>query len=729
MVENKGPNPCATLNEPRILMELVQGEGSTILVESHHIPISAPSTSQPLTSPPSMQTTYVAKEAATMPHDSPLLRGAAYTKLIMKVKKLEHKVKSSKARRRVRLVVSKDEDELEDPSKQERKISQIDEDKGITLVQMSAQTQGRHKHDFEFIAPEEDYTVEPDISIANVPVSIAGIEVSTASPEVKTVAETQDQWKEETSPIQKARGTLFTIPEEFARREVISPPVSKILAKDKGKAIMTEPEKPLKKKDQIQSDEELALRLHAKEQTEFKRLQLKRAKSCTDSIKQDMSYTRKGFEDCKPRRIITDYFGEIVITVFEPSKQIMKSGSLTGERMHISSYSRDAPQECCVGTRSQNKKKIEGVLEESSQKVFGALCYSTNDSEDFGKLQPIVLFELECSWIYAPSKAEPPRVERPVSPALSGFISINSSSRSLVAFIKLKLMIQTWNVLKNKARLVSKGYRQEEGIDFEESFTPLKEEVYVSQPEGFVDLDHPTHVYRLKKALYGLKQAPRAWIPCDPVDTPWWIALKLDEDPLGIPVDQTRFRSIRHRLPKKHLEALKRVFRYLRGTINWGVWYPKDTAMALTAYADADHAGCQDTQRSTSGSAQFFGDKLAQYFDESQLSVLHFISRAFTQRFLTCSIVDISHNTCSALCYATDCPTTRSKHIDIRYHFIREQVEKGVVELYFVTTDYQLTDIFTKVLPRERFEFLLPRLGMKSMTPETLKRLQEGEEE
>ncbi|GKD34058.1 hypothetical protein Tco_1249567, partial [Tanacetum coccineum] len=72
---------------------------------------------------------------------------------------------------------------------------------------------------------------------------------------------------------------------------------------------------------------------------------------------------------------------------------------------------------------------------------------------------------------------------------------------------------------------------------------------------------------------------------------------------------------------------------------------------------------------------------------------------------------------------------SRSKHIDIRHHFIRDQVGKGVVELYFVMMDYQLTDIFTKALPRERFEFLLPRLGMKSMTLETLKRLQEGEEE
>nr|GEW28388.1 retrovirus-related Pol polyprotein from transposon TNT 1-94 [Tanacetum cinerariifolium] len=213
----------------------------------------------------------------------------------------------------------------------------------------------------------------------------------------------------------------------------------------------------------------------------------------------------------------------------------------------------------------------------------------------------------------------------------SGVISSTEST-----YVKLD---EYGDVLKNKARLVAKGYRQEEGIDFEESFTPvarieaihifiantasknitiyqmdvktaflngeLKEEVYVSQPEGFVDPDHPTHVYRLKKALYGLKQAPRAcpggifinqskfaleilkkfkMDSCDSVDTPMVDRLKLNEDPLGIPVDQTRFHSMAGSLmyltasrpdlvfavcmcaryqaspTKKQLEAFKRVF-------------------------------------------------------------------------------------------------------------------------------------------------------------------------
>ncbi|GJR26197.1 copia protein [Tanacetum coccineum] len=241
------------------------------------------------------------------------------------------------------------------------------------------------------------------------------------------------------------------------------------------------------------------------------------------------------------------------------------------------------------------------------------------------------------------------------------------------------------DVLKNKASKNMTIYQMDVKTTFLNG--ELKEEVYVSQPEGFVDPDHPTHVYRLKKALYGLKQAPRAWYQASPT--------------------------------KKHLEELKRVFRYLRGTINWGLWYSKDTAMALTAYADADHAGCQDTRRKVEYIA-VSGCCAQILWMRSRLTDYGF---AFNKIPLYCD-----NRSAITLC-CNNVQHSRSKHIDIRHHFIRKHVEKGVVELYFVTTDYQLADIFTKALPRERFKFLLPRLGMKSMTPETLKHLQEGEED
>ncbi|GJY07251.1 retrovirus-related pol polyprotein from transposon TNT 1-94 [Tanacetum coccineum] len=202
-------------------------------------------------------------------------------------------------------------------------------------------------------------------------------------------------------------------------------------------------------------------------------------------------------------------------------------------------------------------------------------------------------------------------------------------------------------VLKNKSRLVAQGFRQEEGINFEESFAPiarieaihifvanaanknvtifqmdvkmaflngeLKEEVYVSQLEGFVDQDNPSHVYKLNKALYGLKQAPRA---CDYVDIPMVEKSKPDEDLQGKSIDAILYRGMigslmyltssrpgliyavclcaryQEKPTKKHLNAVKRIFQYLKGTINMGLWYSKDTDMSLTAYADADHRRC-----------------------------------------------------------------------------------------------------------------------------------------
>ncbi|GJR63991.1 copia protein [Tanacetum coccineum] len=358
----------------------------------------------------------------------------------------------------------------------------------------------------------------------------------------------------------------------------------------------------------------------------------------------------------------------------------------------------------------------------------------------------------------------------------------DSNSKASSSRVKLN---EYGDVLKNKARLVAKGYRQEEGLDFEESFAPvarleairiflanaasknmtvyqmdvktaflngeLKEEVYVSQPGSFVDPIVHRSGYRQKKALYRL------------------IAGTLGG---GIPVDQTQYRSMigslmyltasrpdlvfavcmcaryQSKPTKKHHEVVKRVFQYLQGTINMGLWYPKDTAMALTSYADADHAGCQDTRRSTSGSAQFLSDKLVSWSSKKKTSmsfssteaeyitmsrpcaqILWMWSQLSDYGFVYNHIPLYCDNKSAIALFYNNVQHTRSKHIDIRHHFIREQVEKGVVELYFMRTEYQLADIFTKALPRERFEFILPRLGMKSMKPETLKHLQDDKDE
>ncbi|GKB30720.1 hypothetical protein Tco_0870121 [Tanacetum coccineum] len=150
-----------------------------------------------------------------------------------------------------------------------------------------------------------------------------------------------------------------------------------------------------------------------------------------------------------------------------------------------------------------------------------------------------------------------------------------------------------------------------------------------------------------------------------------------------------------------------------------GLWYSKDIAMALTAYADADHAGFQDTRRSTLGSAKFLGDKLASWTSKKQKSTAISTTKA---KYITtsgcCAQIlwmrsqltgyGFAFNNIPLYCdnksvIALCCHNVRhyrSKHIDIHHHFIREQLENGVVELYFVTMDYQLADIFTKALPR-----------------------------
>ncbi|GJW46417.1 hypothetical protein Tco_0078063 [Tanacetum coccineum] len=199
---------------------------------------------------------------------------------------------------------------------------------------------------------------------------------------------------------------------------------------------------------------------------------------------------------------------------------------------------------------------------------------------------------------------------------------------------------------------------------------------------------------------------------------------------------------------KRNHTSVKRIFRYLKGTVHRGLWYPKDSSFALTAFADADHAGCQDTRRSTSGSIQLLGDRLVSWSSKRQKSaaissteaeyialsgccaqVLWMRSQLTDYGFGFNKIPMYCDNKSAIALCCNNVQHSRSKHIDIRFHFIKEHVENGVIELYFVNTEYQLADIFTKALGRERIEFLINKLGMRSFTPETLKKLADDVDE
>ncbi|GJV91583.1 hypothetical protein Tco_1539396 [Tanacetum coccineum] len=166
-----------------------------------------------------------------------------------------------------------------------------------------------------------------------------------------------------------------------------------------------------------------------------------------------------------------------------------------------------------------------------------------------------------------------------------------------------------------------------------------------------------------------------------------------------------------------------------------GIWYPKDSGFELTAYSDVNHTRCLDTCKSTSRGTQLLGDKLVSWSSKKQDCTIVSTAEAEYVSLHMCGAQVILMRTqlmnygfsfdkipmyCdSKIEIAISCNLVQhshTKHINIRYHFIKEHVEKGIVELYFVKTNYHLADIFIKALSKERFEFLFRRLGMKYLT-------------
>ncbi|KAJ9557457.1 hypothetical protein OSB04_012071 [Centaurea solstitialis] len=242
---------------------------------------------------------------------------------------------------------------------------------------------------------------------------------------------------------------------------------------------------------------------------------------------------------------------------------------------------------------------------------------------------------------------------------------------------------------------------------------------------------------------------------CTPMKTPMAPPLSLDKDSKGKPVDVTLYRGMIGSLlyltasrpdimystclcaryqaePKEsHLTAVKRIFRYLKGTPNMGLWYSKDSGFDLTAYSDSDFAGCKIDRKSTTGGCHLLGGKLVSWTSKKQNFVSTSTAEAeYVAAGICCaqvlwlrnqlqdydiqlSKIPIYCDNTSAIAIANN-PVlhSKTKHIEVRYHFIRDHVMNGVIELHFVPTEYQLADLFTKPLDVTRFNMLLSELGM-----------------
>ncbi|GJS81410.1 putative ribonuclease H-like domain-containing protein [Tanacetum coccineum] len=383
-------------------------------------------------------------------------------------------------------------------------------------------------------------------------------------------------------------------------------------------------------------------------------------------------------------------------------------------------------------------------------------------------------------------------------------------------------------VVRNKARLVAQGHRQEEGIDYDEVFAPvarieairiflafasyigfivyqmdvksaflygkIDEEVYVSQPPGFIDPKYPKKVYKVVKALYGLHQAPRAWYAtlstfllksgyrrgtidktlfikkdktnimlisdefygrahllswiigqterkCTPIETQKPLVKDEEASDVEVHLYRSMISSLMYltasrpdimfavcacsrfqvTLKTSHLSVVKRIFRFLKGKPKLGLWYPRVSLFDLEAYSDSDYAGANLDRKSTTGGYQFLSRRLISWQCKKQTIVASSTTKAEYVAVANCcgqvlwiqnQMLDYGFNFMNTKIYIDNESTicivknlvyhSKTKHITIRHHFIRDAYEKKLIQVLKIHTDDNVADLLTKALDVSR---------------------------
>ncbi|WVZ97926.1 hypothetical protein U9M48_043426 [Paspalum notatum var. saurae] len=219
-----------------------------------------------------------------------------------------------------------------------------------------------------------------------------------------------------------------------------------------------------------------------------------------------------------------------------------------------------------------------------------------------------------------------------------------------------------------------------------------------------------------------------------PMTTPMSTNTALDADEDGKAVDQKEFRgmigSLRTRrrpgrtFGSRSASPVKRIFRYLKFTPELGLWYSSGSSLSLRGFSDADHAGCRIDRKSTSATCQLLGTSFVSWFSRKQASVslsrvhsccsqLLWMKATLSDFGLRFGKIPLLVDSTSAISVAKN-PVlhSRTKHIDVRFHFLRDHYEKGDIDLVHVASENQLADIFTKTLEFGAFVHLRGELGV-----------------